>query len=76
MYVEVLVNIIMNMYIVEELLFVNCWYYYQGVFLCGVLWLWEVIGEKWYFEYVKVYVDFLIDDNGNLLFRRDELDVI
>lgn len=33
-------------------------------------------GEQKYYDYLKAYVDHNIDDNGNLLFARDELDSI
>ncbi|MCY8206376.1 unsaturated rhamnogalacturonyl hydrolase [Bacillus subtilis] len=75
-YAEALAKTIMNTYTVEELPPANRWHYHQGVFLCGVLRLWEATGEKRYFDYAKAYADLLIDDYGNLLFRRDELDAI
>ncbi len=54
----------------------NRWHYHQGVFLAGMLQLWETTGEEKYFRYVKAYVDHLIDDYGNFYFARDELDAI
>lgn len=48
----------------------------SGVFLCGVMKLYEATGNESYVEYVKTYADSLIDPYGNLLFRRDELDAI
>lgn len=38
--------------------------------------LYEATGNEAYFDYVKNYADSLIDEYGNLLFRRDELDAI
>nr|MDF9458371.1 glycoside hydrolase family 88 protein [Bacillus pumilus] len=52
------------------------WHYHQGVFLCGVMKLYEATKNETYFNYVKSYADSLIDEYGNLLFRRDELDAI
>ncbi|MGR6857880.1 glycoside hydrolase family 88/105 protein [Bacillus halotolerans] len=75
-YAEALAETIMNTYTVEELPPANRWHYHQGVFLCGVLRLWEATGQKRYFDYAKAYADLLIDDYGNLLFKRDELDAI
>lgn len=54
----------------------NYWHYHQGVFLYGVLRVWEKTGNQEYYDYMKAYVDLLIDDQGNFLFARDELDSI
>ncbi|WP_202076594.1 glycoside hydrolase family 88/105 protein [Caldalkalibacillus salinus] len=52
------------------------WHYHQGVFLYGVYRLWEQTQNEAYYQYLKDYVDYLIDENGSLYFRRDELDAI
>ncbi len=52
----------------------NSWHYHQGVFLYSMIRLWEKVGDERYYQYAKAYVDLLIDERGNLLFRRDELD--
>ena len=52
------------------------WHYHQGVFLHGMMRLWEKTGESRYLDYAKTYVDRLVDPLGNLLFARDELDAI
>ncbi|WP_054705940.1 glycoside hydrolase family 88 protein [Bacillus sp. JCM 19041] len=54
----------------------NRWHYHQGVFLCGVHRIWELERSNAYFDYIKGYVDGLVDEDGNFLFRRDELDAI
>ena len=54
----------------------NRLHYHQGVFLCGVDLVYQVTQEEKYFDYYKAYVDHLIDEDGNLLFARDELDAI
>ncbi|HEX7057104.1 MAG TPA: glycoside hydrolase family 88 protein [Bacilli bacterium] len=54
----------------------NRWHYHQGVFLHGMMRLWERTKEERYFQYAKAYVDHLVDDNGSFLFARDELDAI
>ena len=38
--------------------------------------VWEATGNEEYFEYMKAYIDSLIDEEGNLYFARDELDSI
>ncbi|ENH96504.1 hypothetical protein J416_10421 [Gracilibacillus halophilus YIM-C55.5] len=52
------------------------WHYHQGVFLCGMYDVWKQTNEKKYYDYVKTYVDQLIDENGNFYFARSELDAI
>ncbi|MCR6095351.1 glycoside hydrolase family 88 protein [Salipaludibacillus agaradhaerens] len=52
------------------------WHYHQGVFLCGMIDVWKATQDDTYYEYVKEYVDGLVDDNGNVYFARDELDAI
>ena len=67
---------IMDTYTPKELPPGNRWHYHQGVFLYGMLRVWEVTGKDEYFEYTKAYIDNLIDDEGNFYFARDELDSI
>ncbi|MDQ0061444.1 glycoside hydrolase family 88/105 protein [Paenibacillus harenae] len=52
------------------------WHYHQGIFLHGMLQVWSKGGNDAYYDYAKRYADGLIDDCGNLLFARDELDAI
>lgn len=52
------------------------WHYHQGVFLSGMMSVYEMTKYEDYFRYTKQYVDHLIDENGNLYFSRDELDSI
>lgn len=67
---------IMNTYTPEELPPANSFHYHQGVFLYGMLRVWEATGKEEYFEYMKAYIDSLIDEEGNLYFARDELDSV
>ncbi len=52
------------------------WHYHQGVFLWSMLDVWQITGNQDYFDYVKKYVDGLVDEEGNFLFARGELDAI
>jgi len=54
----------------------NRWHYHQGIFLYGMLKVWEQTGEELYLHYPKEYVDKLVDELGNFYFARDELDAI
>ena len=67
---------LMNTYTPGQLPPANYWHYHQGVYLYGVQRVWERTGKQDYFDYFKAYVDLLVDEYGNLLFARDELDSI
>ena len=54
----------------------NRWHYHQGIFLYGMLKLWEHNGDARYLNYLKSYADAIIDEYGNFSFARDELDSI
>lgn len=63
-------------YTPEELPPAGRWHYHQGIFLYGMLQVWENLKKEEYLQYAKSYVDLLIDANGSFLFARDELDSI
>ena len=65
---------IMNTFKPEELPPANSFHYHQGVFLYGMLRVWEVTRKEEYFNYTKAYIDHLIDSEGNFYFDRDQLD--
>ncbi|GAF67030.1 putative glycosyl hydrolase [Bacillus sp. TS-2] len=67
---------LMNQYEPIELPPRNRWHYHQGVFLYGMYRVYEKTNNQSYFQYMKKYVDDLVDENGNFYFRRDELDAI
>jgi unsaturated rhamnogalacturonyl hydrolase len=73
---EKLCDTIMTKFTPEELPPASAWHYHQGVFLCGMMRVWEKTKKDQYFQYAKQYVDNLIDEHGNFYFRRDELDSI
>ncbi|AFC33904.1 YteR2 [Paenibacillus mucilaginosus 3016] len=52
------------------------WHYHQGIFLYGMLKVWEATGNEAYLVYAKEYVDKLIDEYGSFKFARDELDAM
>nr|WP_107727430.1 glycoside hydrolase family 88 protein [Desmospora activa] len=54
----------------------NRWHYHQGVFLHGMNRLWEKTAKTEHWEYMKAYVDHLVDDQGNLVCAKGELDSI
>jgi len=63
-------------YAPEELPPAGRWHYHQGVFLCGMEEVLLHTNRHDYEGYIKRYVDKLIDEQGNFLFARDELDAI
>ncbi|QCJ44712.1 glycoside hydrolase family 105 protein [Bacillus sp. S3] len=65
---------LMNKFRAEDLPPVKDFHYHQGVFLYGMLRVWEATGKDEYFEYIKAYIDSLVDEEGNVCFARDELD--
>ncbi|MBS4207841.1 glycoside hydrolase family 88 protein [Bacillus sp. FJAT-50079] len=67
---------LMGRFTAPELPPASRWHYHQGVFLCGMDLVYNETNDQKYFDYYKAYVDHLIDENGNFLFARDELDSI
>ncbi|WP_134699239.1 glycoside hydrolase family 105 protein [Ammoniphilus sp. YIM 78166] len=67
---------LMKTYSPSELPPANHWHYHQGVFLYGMQRVWEKTGKEEYFQYIKAYIDLLVDEEGNFLFDRDQLDSI
>ncbi|MBW5447102.1 glycoside hydrolase 105 family protein [Cohnella sp. CFH 77786] len=67
---------LMNAYEPLQLPPAGRWHYHQGVFLCGMEKLWEKTRDDRYDSFIRGYVDGLVDERGNFLFIRDELDAI
>ncbi|SDY93822.1 unsaturated rhamnogalacturonyl hydrolase [Evansella caseinilytica] len=67
---------LMNRYEPVKLPPADRWHYHQGVFLCGMHDVWVETDKEDYYLYFKEYVDKLVDEEGNFLFRRSELDAI
>lgn len=67
---------IMETYTPEELPPADRWHYHQGVFLYGMWLVWKKTRNVQYFDYIKAYIDNLVDEEGNFYFARDELDSI
>lgn len=67
---------LMNKFTPEKLPPEMVFHYHQSVFLLGMMKVWEETGKEEYFDYIKGYYDALIDDQGNLLYERDQLDTI
>lgn len=42
-------------------------HYHQGVFLSGVYQIYRLCGDERYFEYIKEWVDAMLDENGHIL---------
>jgi len=50
----------------------NRFHYHQGVFLSGVERTWKLSGEKKYYDYIKNWIDYYIDENGKIRFDDNE----
>jgi len=59
---------LMRKFTVEELPPAPRFHYHQGVFLSGVERTYFLSGEKKYYQYIKDWVDYYIDENGNVRF--------
>lgn len=57
---------IMNTYSAEELPPKGALFYHQGVFLSGMLNVYNLTGEEKYFDYIKKYIDSTITPNGGI----------
>lgn len=57
---------IMEKYTPQELPPKGSFFYHQGVFLSGMERLYELTGDKKYFNYIKDYVDYVLGPNGEV----------
>lgn len=67
---------LMATYQPEELPPAGRWHYHQGVFLFSMQRVWEQTGNEAYLHYIKRYVDSLVDEQGNVICEKSELDSI
>ncbi len=67
---------LMATYTPEELPPAGRWHYHQGVFLFGMQRVWELTGRREFVDYIKQYVDCLVDPQGNVVCEKGELDSI
>ncbi|MCR4719621.1 MAG: glycoside hydrolase family 88 protein [Firmicutes bacterium] len=58
---------VMNKFRAEELPPKGVFFYHQGVFLSGMEKIYKLCGEDKYFEYIKKYVDSVIDKDGDIV---------
>lgn len=74
-YAKAACDTMMRKFSAEELPPKGGFHYHQGVFLSGVYETYKQCGEEKYFQYMKNWVDSIIDDNGTILkFNRGTLD--
>ncbi len=59
-----MIDAVMDKYRPEELPPKGSFFYHQGVFLSGIQKVYNYTKDIKYFEYVKEYIDSVIDDNG------------
>ena len=67
----------MRRYTVEKLPPERHFHYHQGVFLSGMQKIYKVCGKEEYYNYIRDWVNYLIDENGNIdIFDKEMLDDI
>ena len=66
-YAQEMCGAIMHMYEPEDLPPKGAFFYHQGVFLSGMQQVYKYTGDKKYFNYIKRYVDSVIDKNGEIV---------
>lgn len=64
MYAKLGIETIMKKYAPGELPPSHRFHYHQGVFLTAVSRVYELTGEKKYYDYIKAWVDFHLKENG------------
>ncbi len=76
-YAKASCDTMMRKFKAEELPPAGRFHYHQGVFLSGVCKTYELSGEERYFDYVKAWVDSILDEDGEIKnFDRGQLDDI
>ncbi|MDO5416641.1 MAG: glycoside hydrolase family 88 protein [Lachnospiraceae bacterium] len=76
-YAKMACDTLMRKFQAEELPPKGHFHYHQGVFLSGMEKTYQVCGEEKYADYIKAWVDSLIDEEGQLHgFQPEELDDI
>ena len=63
---------IMRKFSIDELPPKNRFHYHQGVFLAGMERIYLLSGDKKYFNYIKDWMDYYIDENGKIRFDDNE----
>ena len=61
-----MIDAIMNKYEAKELPPEGFFHYHQGVFLSGVYNIYKLTNDEKYIEYIKAWVDSVIDDDGTI----------
>jgi unsaturated rhamnogalacturonyl hydrolase len=67
-YAKMGADTLIRKYAVEALPPANRFHYHQGVFLSGVERLWLLSKEQRYYDYIKAWLDYYIDENGSIRF--------
>ena len=58
---------VMNTYTADKLPPEGVLFYHQGVFLSGMQRVYASVGGEQYFNYIKTYIDSVMDNDGNLI---------
>jgi len=71
-YAKMGADTLLRKFTVQKLPPENRFHYHQGVFLSGVERLYFLSGEKKYYNYIKDWMDYYIDENGKIRFDENE----
>lgn len=75
-YAEMACDAIMNKFEAEKLPPEGVLFYHQGVFLSGMQRTYRLNKKKEYFDYIKTYVDSVIDKNGIIIgFEQEDISI-
>jgi unsaturated rhamnogalacturonyl hydrolase len=67
-YAQAGADTLIRRFTVKELPPKNRFHYHQGVFLSGVERIWLLSKKQKYYDYIKAWIDYYIDENGNIRF--------
>lgn len=68
-YAKATIETMMRKYAAPDLPPTDCFHYHQGVFLDGVYRNYQLSGEESWFQYIKDWMDYMVDENGQVRYR-------
>lgn len=66
---EGLCKTMMRRYKPEDLPPKHRWHYHQGIFLLGMYKIYKITGDEAYFDYIRTYVESVMEENGNIWYE-------
>ena len=72
-YARKMADTMINRYEAKDLPPENTFFYHQGVFLAGMYELYKATGDEKYYNYVKNWVDSVVDEDGDIIGYSDKV---